>query len=78
MRRIKASGGWVIYRMTIRGTPGANAVCEQWEWNAIELCQPGYHVLLRSGIGTEVEAEKLARGTSGDTYRRRLGRKART
>jgi len=42
---------------------GGNVVCEQWEWEAVEAIRPGYHTLLYAGIGTEQEAEKLARGT---------------
>jgi hypothetical protein len=37
------------------------AVCEQSEWDAMELARPGYHHLIRGGIVTEVEAETLAR-----------------
>ena len=58
---------WVVYRMSMDGkTPGINVVCEQAEWDAMELAHPGRHVLVRSGITNEAEAEKLARGTSGD------------
>ena len=61
---------WVIYRAVVQGVAtGPNGVCEQDEWDAIELTRPGYHVLLYSGIKTEQEAERLARGTAGDTYR---------
>ncbi len=67
---------WVVYLKTIHGHPrGARAVCEQGEWDAMELANPGYHTLIRAGIASESEAEKLARGTSGDpvpkTYRPR-------
>ncbi len=51
-----------------------NAVCEQAEWGAMEARQPGYHALVRSGIATEAEAEKLARGTSSDTLSSRARR----
>ncbi len=58
---------WVVYQMNIdRKAAGVNAVCEQAEWDAMELAQPGRHALLHSGIASEAEAEKLARGTSGD------------
>ena len=58
---------WVVYRMSMDGkTPGINVVCEQAEWDAMELAHPGRHVLVRSGIASEAEAERLARGTSGD------------
>ena len=58
---------WVVYKMTIHKQPeGMNAVCEQSEWDAMELARPGYHTLIQAGIPSETEAEKLARGTSGD------------
>jgi hypothetical protein len=58
---------WVVYHMKIHGkADGMNAVCEQSEWDAMELAQPGYHTLIRGGITSEGEAERLARGTSGD------------
>jgi hypothetical protein len=63
---------WVVYKMTIAGKPtGINAVSEQNEWDAMELARPGYHTLVRSGITDEGEAERLARGTSGDPVPRR-------
>ena len=63
---------WVVYRMTLRGKPaGVNAVCEQAEWDALELSRPGYHTLVRAGIRNEGEAERLARGTAGDPKSRR-------
>ena len=53
---------WVVYRMTLHGKPaGVSAVCEQAEWEAMELSRPGYHQLIRSGITNEGEAERLAR-----------------
>jgi hypothetical protein len=63
----KKPTSWVIYRMTIHGkTTGMNAVCEQREWEAIELDRPGYHTLLQAGITNEGEAERLARNTPVD------------
>lgn len=58
---------WVVYKMTLHGKPvGVNAVCEQAEWDAMELSRPGYHQLIQSGITNEGEAERLARsGQSG-------------
>jgi hypothetical protein len=54
---------WVVYVMTIHGKPGGlNAVCEQREWEEMELARPGYHKLVRAGITSEGEAERLARG----------------
>jgi hypothetical protein len=58
---------WVVYRVTIKGqADGPNAVCEQAEWEAMERDRPGLHTLVRAGIASEGEAERLARGTSGD------------
>ena len=63
---------WVVYQMTVKGRPsGMNAVCEQSEWDDMELDRPGHHTLVRAGIENECEAEKLARGTSGDAKPRR-------
>jgi hypothetical protein len=62
---------WVVYRMLIKGSAdGVNAVCSESEWAEMEQSRPGQHILLRSGIKSEAEAEKLARGTSGDTIPR--------
>ena len=63
---------WVVYKMAVRGNPdGMNAVCEQGEWDAMELAKPGQHQLIQRNIANEGEAEKLARGTSGDPVKRR-------
>ena len=67
MRHTEICRAWVVYRMTLyKGMVGGNVVCEQREWDAIERARPGYHLLVQSGIETEQEAEKLARGTAGD------------
>jgi hypothetical protein len=59
---------WVVYQMTVNGKPlGMNAVCEQGEWEEMEQDRPGYHTLVRAGITSEAEAEKMARGASGDS-----------
>jgi hypothetical protein len=67
MRIIEEPASWVVYQMTLHGKSLAmNAVCEQDDWDEMEASRPGYHTLIRSGIANEGEAEKLARGTSGD------------
>ena len=77
MRPLDICVAWVVYRMTRpKQAASGNVVCEQAEWDAIELAQPGYHTLLYSGIRTEQEAEKLARGNAGDNYRRGSGKTA--
>ncbi len=61
---------WVVYVMALPKLPqGMNAVCEQKEWEDMQRRQPGLHKLIKSGIASEAEAERLARGTSGDTLR---------
>ncbi len=64
---------WVVYKATLRGNAdGMNAVCEQAEWDAMELAKPGQQTLIRGGIASEGEAERLARGTSGDPVKRKV------
>ena len=59
---------WVVYRMMVYGKlTGMSAVCEQEEWEAMELAQPGRHTLIRAGIANEGEAERLARSDSVDS-----------
>jgi hypothetical protein len=58
---------WVVYLMTMQKADGMRAVCEQSEWDKMELRNPGHHKLIRDGILSERDAELLARGTSGDT-----------
>jgi hypothetical protein len=71
MRATQQAVAWVVYKMTVHGKPGeTSAVCEQAEWDAMERERPGYHCLVRAGISNEGEAEKLARGTAGETKRR--------
>lgn len=66
---------WVVYKTNVHGrVGGANAVCEQDEWDEMELARPGYHTLIRSGMANEGEAERLARGTAGDRLRTRRPR----
>ncbi len=58
---------WVVYKMNLAGPHGPNAVCEQSEWDAMELATPGYHTLIQAGITNEAEAEKVARESHGGT-----------
>ena len=58
---------WVIYLMTLRKHDAMKAVCEQSEWDAMELKKPGYHHFIQGGFTSEAEAELLARGESGAT-----------
>jgi hypothetical protein len=71
MSQTEKSVVWVVYLMTLHNHQGMNAVCEQSEWDEMERARPGYHTLIRAGITNEGEAERLARGTSGDPKSRR-------
>jgi hypothetical protein len=64
MAKIAITPTWVVYLRTVHNHGGFHAVCEQSEWAQMELARPGYHTLIQSGITTEVEAERLARGPS--------------
>jgi len=68
MRPTKQASSWVVYRMTLKDKmqTEVNAVCEQGEWDAMQRENPEARALVRSGIATEEEAEKLARGATGD------------
>ena len=71
MRKVASVEGWVVYQMPVHGRSELmNAVCEQTEWNAMEQAQPGHYTLVRANISSETEAEKLARGTSGEAKKR--------
>jgi hypothetical protein len=59
--------GWVVYKSQLVGSQGPNAVCEQWEWEAMKLADPGRHALIRRGIASEAEAERVARESPGGT-----------
>ena len=67
MRKSGEPVTWVVYQLLLDKKPEAmNVVCEQGEWDAMELARPGHYKLIRAGIATEAEAERQARGTSGD------------
>ena len=73
MRKTEQVEAWVVYRMTLKGKQEpVNAVCDQAQWDALQVAQPGCHTLIKEGIASEGEAERLARGTSGDRVSRGL------
>ena len=70
MRKTLAATSWVIYQMTIRGKDERMyAVCEQREWDEMDRIQPGFHTLVQAGFTSEADAEKIARGNSGEVVR---------
>jgi hypothetical protein len=57
---------WVVYQMPVKGVPaGVRGICDQAEWDAMELARPGVNTLIQGGFTSEGEAERLARGASG-------------
>jgi hypothetical protein len=52
---------WVVYEKQMPGKPKVTVMCEQSEWDALELTQPNPYTLVRDGITNEGEAERLAR-----------------
>jgi len=57
-----ANGLWVVYlKLLHRKQTLMTVVCEQGEWNAMELANPGQYTLVMSGIASESEAERIAR-----------------
>ncbi|QDU19720.1 hypothetical protein [Urbifossiella limnaea] len=70
-RQSQRSNAWVVYQAAVKGHPtGPNAVCDQAAWEALEASAPGHNRLIRAGIPSEGEAERLARGNSGDSVPR--------
>jgi hypothetical protein len=67
MKKAHWNESWVVYQSAVKGQPtGPNAVCEQDDWVVLERANPGHNRLIQSGIASEGEAERLARGKSGD------------
>lgn len=57
---------WVVYE-TVKGPKlGMRSVCTAGEWKSLQTSHPEHNQLVKDGITDETEAEKLARGTSGD------------
>lgn len=63
----KSLVGWVVYKMNLAGPHGPNAVCEQSEWDEMEKASPKLHTLIKAGVASEAEAERLAREAPGGT-----------
>jgi hypothetical protein len=66
------SSTWVVYQSVQGKQMGAKSICDQREWEALERTNPGVNELLASGLMSESQAEKLARGTSGDAKKRNV------
>lgn len=57
---------WVVYETLVGPNAGRRSVCTAGEWTTIQLNAPDQNQLVMEGITDETDAEKLARGTSGD------------
>ena len=57
---------WIVYETLTGPNAGRRSVCTNEEWKVIELRDSVTNRLVQAGILAENEAEKLARGTSGD------------
>lgn len=66
MRELPRVEKWAVYETLTGPTAGRRTVCSAGEWKSIQAIEPGKHKVIREGITDESEAEKLARGTSGD------------
>lgn len=66
MRELPKVEKWAVYETLSGPTVGRRTVCSASEWKSIQTREPGRHKIIREAITDESEAEKLARGTSGD------------
>ena len=57
---------WVVYETVTGPQAGMKSVCTADEWNVVEARDPSKNRIIKADITDENEAEKLARGTSGD------------
>jgi hypothetical protein len=60
-------GPFAVFVKTVRRVNGvmmgANAICDQAEWEAMERDRPGHQQLIRGGIASEADAERLCRSS---------------
>ena len=56
---------WVVYEPIVQGfASGSHVVCEQSEWDALQRDDPAGRLLVRAGIASEAEADRLARDST--------------
>lgn len=71
MRTTKEPESWVVYESVDGPRTGMKSICDEDEWATIAAAKSTNVKLIKKGICSESEAEKLARGTSGDRKPRR-------
>ncbi|MGL4551053.1 MAG: hypothetical protein ACRC33_07690 [Gemmataceae bacterium] len=65
MKNAKAPTEWVVYRSPVSKEGPGTFICERAEWERLQQERPGQLTLVRAGIGSEAEAERVAREASG-------------
>jgi hypothetical protein len=60
---------WVVYSRPVHRQDPMLAVCEQSEWDKIELGRPGVNTLIKCGFTSEGAAEQAARPVFAPTLR---------
>ncbi|MBI3865622.1 MAG: hypothetical protein HY290_27430 [Planctomycetia bacterium] len=70
MREPETTETWVVFQALQGAQSGIRSICTESEWTDILARKPGVNQLVQAGIASETEAEKLARGTSGDAKQR--------
>jgi hypothetical protein len=72
--RDTVNGPFAVFVKTVRRVNGvmmgANAICDQEEWEAMERDRPGHQPLIRGGIANEADAERLCRSSPTAAPRR--------
>ncbi len=53
---------WVVYSRPLHHKDPVKVVCNQAEWEEVELGRPGENTLIQAGFASEGAAEKVARG----------------
>ena len=66
MRERPKQQTWVVYETIAGPQIGMRSVCSADDWKVVEARDPARNRIVRADIADENEAEKLARGTSGD------------
>lgn len=66
MRDVPKIRAWGVYETVIGTHAGMRFVYTEDDWKMVESRDQGKNRIVKGGIVDENEAEKLARGTSGD------------
>lgn len=65
MRKLRPVESWVVYQAVVsKKGESVHVVCEQREWDAMQLLEPGQRQLVTAGISTEAEADRQARNAT--------------